>query len=202
LVRPGFADDAFKDKVNVTMQSADATRYIKNIHRRIAATSSSIRCELDSHADTCVAGNNTLLISHDDQRVSVNAYSDELKPLKGILIATVTTLYEDEKSGDMYILVIHQALYFGDRLQSSLLNPNQMRHAGLIVEDVPRQFDPRSSHSIYLPDHKVRIPLRLEGVISGFDSRAPTWKECMDNDIPHFEITSCDPWTPASDVFF
>jgi transposase InsO family protein len=183
------------------VQSADAIRYVKNIHRRIAATSSSIRCELDSHADTCVAGDNTLLISHNDQRVSVNAYSDELKPLKGILVATVATLYQDAATGDSCILIIHQALYFGKRLQSSLLNPNQLRHAGLVVEDVPRQFDRLSSHSIYIPEHKVRIPLQLEGIISGFESRAPTWEEYNDGDIPHYEITSCDPWLPASDEF-
>ena len=184
------------------MQSADATRYVKNIHRKIAATSVELpRCELDSHADTCVAGNNTLLVSHNDQKVTVNAYSDELKSIRNILIATVATLYEDPQTGDMYILIIHQALYFGDRLNSSLLNPNQLRHAGLVVDDVPRQFDSKSTHSIYLPHDKVRIPLTLEGVISGFESRKPTWKEYNDADIPHFEITSDAPWMPASANF-
>jgi hypothetical protein len=140
-----------------------------------------------------------LLILHNDQRVPVNDYSDELKPLKGILVATVATLYQDATTRDTYILIIHQALYFGKRLRSSLLNPNQLRNGGLVVEDVPRQFDHLSSHSI--SECKVRIPLQLEGIISGFESRAPTWEEYNDSDIPHYEIASCDPWLPASDDF-
>jgi hypothetical protein len=139
------------------------------------------------------------LVSHDDQRVSVNAYSDELKPLKGIMVATVATLYQDATTGDSCILIIHQALYFGKRLQSSLLNPNQLKNAGLIVDDVPRQFDPSSTHSI--PQDKVRIPLQMDGVISGFESRAPSWEEYMQDNIPHYEITSNDPWLSASDSF-
>ena len=140
MSRPGF-DHTFKVKLPIIDQSADASfisiRFVKHIHCKIAATGTVTHCELDSHADTCVAGGNTLLVSHNDQKVTVNAYSDELSPSKNILSATVATLYEDAQTGDSYILIIHQALYFGDHLPSSLLIPNQLRHAGLVVNDVP-----------------------------------------------------------------
>ena len=35
-------------------------RYVKGIYRVASANASDSRCELDSHADTCVAGSNTL----------------------------------------------------------------------------------------------------------------------------------------------
>jgi hypothetical protein len=63
---------------------------------------------------------------------------------------------------------MNQALYYGDRLKHTLLNPNQLRSNGLKVEDVPRQFDKRSTHSIIIPnakdgDQPLVIALELGG---------------------------------------
>jgi len=113
------------------VQDADAscTHFVATIHCRIAAVLAHPRCELDSHVDTCVAGSNTLLISQEDLTVSVSG-SD-------ILIACVATLYEDPTLGKQIMLIINQALYFGKRLPSMLLNPNQMHAHGILVDDVP-----------------------------------------------------------------
>ena len=35
-------------------------------------------CELDSHADTCVAGANTLMIGDNGRKVNVTGFLDEL----------------------------------------------------------------------------------------------------------------------------
>jgi hypothetical protein len=94
-----------------------------------------------------------------------------------VQIGTVATLWEDPQSGKSYILIIHEALYLGKVLPDTLLTPNQLRANGLTVEDAPKQYDSRSSHSIYSKDSKVCIPLDLQGVISGFESRKPTWEE-------------------------
>jgi hypothetical protein len=132
------------------------------------------RCELDSHADTCVAGANTLLIAHDDRQVSVHPFSADYTPMSDVQIGTVATLWVHPESGNTYILIIHEALYVGEVLPDTLLTPNQLRANGLTVEDVPKQYDSRSGHAIYSKDAKVCIPLNLEGVISGFESRKPT----------------------------
>jgi len=95
------------------------------------------RCELDSHADTWVAGSNTLLLSQEDQTVSISGYTDELPVTQDIPIACVASLYEDPTSGELTMLIINQALYFGTRLLSMLLNPNQMSAHGILVDDVP-----------------------------------------------------------------
>jgi len=45
------------------------------------------RTELDSHADTCVAGANTVPLWYTDHRVSVSPFIGEYKPLQDIPIA-------------------------------------------------------------------------------------------------------------------
>jgi flavin reductase (DIM6/NTAB) family NADH-FMN oxidoreductase RutF len=108
---------------------------------RKVGTSGTPRCELDSHADTCVAGANCRLISHEGRKVSVHPYSEEYKPIHDVIIGSVATLWVDPTDGQSYILIIHEALYFGKRLADTLLCPNQLRAHGLKVEDVPKQFN-------------------------------------------------------------
>jgi hypothetical protein len=74
------------------------------------------------------------------------------------------------------MLVINEALYFGDRLKESLLCPNQVRAAGNMVRDAPIQFDATSTHSITIPG-KLELPLELHGVISYVSTRKLTADE-------------------------
>ena len=156
------------------MHGAVQTRYIRSSGSATTKHSEHTRCELDSHADTCVAGANTRILGDADRHVSVQAFTTEYKPQTNIPIASVATLWIDPLDGSPYILIIHEALDFGKRMDSSLINPNQLRAHGLRVEDVPRQFESASSHSIYVPKHKITIPLTTDGVISGFDSQRPS----------------------------
>jgi hypothetical protein len=118
-------------------------------------TASEGRSELDSHADTCCGGTNTVVIELTGVNVNVKPFSDEYEAMKDIPVATLGTAY-DTADGETYILVLHEALYFGDALQQSLWCPNQLRSNGIVVEDVPQQFDKTSSHSIYLPKQNIR----------------------------------------------
>ena len=77
-------------------------------------------------------------IEHEDGRiVNVSAFSDEYEPRTNIRVSTVAYLWEDPATGKQYILIVHEALYFGDKLEHSLLNPNQIRDNGITVKDVP-----------------------------------------------------------------
>jgi hypothetical protein len=177
-----------------------STRFISPVHLSTDdGSDNELSCELDSHADTCVAGAACLLVAHNGQKVSVQPYSSEYKPIRDVPIATVATMWCDPASGECYILVIHEALYFGDRLKTTLLNPNQLRARGLIVQDVPSEFDPSSPHSIFVPDHNLRIPLSLHGIFSGFHSVKPTWEEY--ERYPKVELTADIPWNPQSPEF-
>jgi hypothetical protein len=54
------------------------------------------------------------------------------------------------------------------------------RHHGIIVDDVPAHLSPKdspSTHSIYIPDDDISIPLKICGIISHLESCTPTKQE-------------------------
>jgi hypothetical protein len=97
-----------------------------------------------------------------------------------IPITTIVTVWEDPTNGQPWMLVIHEALFFGEQLKESLLCSNQLRAAGLTLQDAPKQFDASSSHSITLPG-TLEIPLLMHGVISYLETRLP-----MDEEIHEY----------------
>ena len=156
------------------------------------------RTALDSHADTCCAGSNMEVLELTGEKVTVTPYSDQYAAVTDIPIATVVTVWENPTNGEAWMLVIHEALYFGPKLKESLLCPNQLRAAGIIVEDAPKQFDASSSHSITVPG-TLEIPLQMHGVISYLETWLPTAEEVNDYRNGHFqslELTNNIAWEP------
>jgi hypothetical protein len=130
---------------------------------------------------------------------TIYPYSGEYNPIKDIPVTTVATVYTDPSTGQQALLIFHETLFFGDRLQDTLLCPNQLRDNNVIVHDIPRQFDKDSTHSIYVPEHKVYIPLELRGIISCFVTSKPMPSDL--DELPHIAMTSSAPWNPVSDSF-
>ena len=73
-------------------------RYAKGIYRVASVNASDPRCELDSHADTCVAGSNTLRVTDEGHEVTVHGYSDELAPMIA-QVTMVATLWIHPETG-------------------------------------------------------------------------------------------------------
>ena len=71
------------------------------------------RLELDSHADTCVAGATWKVMEYTGVVCDVNPYSNSYKPLKQVPVVEAVTAY-NHPAGEMFILVLAQALYLGD----------------------------------------------------------------------------------------
>ena len=67
--------------------------------------------------------------------MTVHGYSDDLAPMIAP-VTTVTTLWIHPETGHPYILVMHESLFFGDRMGTTLTCPNQVRANGIKVEDV------------------------------------------------------------------
>jgi hypothetical protein len=141
-------------------------------------------------------------LEESNQTVDISAFSEHLDTLKGVPIVTAVTAFDDPNDRTTYILILGQAIYMGDKMNHSLICPNQLRARGLIVEDCPQHLSPRdrpSTHSIYDPDNNFRIPLSLKGVTSYFTTRTPT----------PLEIESCKwiilsderNWDPHSEAF-
>jgi hypothetical protein len=60
-----------------------------------------------------------------------------------IPIVTAAVAYDQPNTGQICILVYHQALWFGDDMDTNLINSNQMRMNGIIVNECPMHL----SHS-------------------------------------------------------
>jgi hypothetical protein len=87
------------------------------------------------------------------EKVNVYPFSDNLPAVQEVPIGTALMIWESPSDGQIWMLVIHEALYFGDRLKESLLCPNQIRAAGNLVQDAPIQFDLKSMHSVTIPEN-------------------------------------------------
>ena len=67
---------------------------------------------------------------------------------------------DDLGTNTTYILVINEALYYGNKLDHSLINRNQVRAYGIDFWDNP--FDQQRGLTIALND-KVKIPMQAMG---------------------------------------
>jgi hypothetical protein len=88
------------------------------------------------HADTCCVGKNFQILAYTNRVCDVSAFSNSYEVSKDVPIVLAATKYTDPDFSFSIILVVNQALSFPD-VEYSLLNPNQLRYAGLDVWDNP-----------------------------------------------------------------
>ena len=159
------------------------------------------RTDLDSHADTACFGHNALVVDPGTSHVTVYPFKKGLGSATDIPIVTAAIAYDQPLTGNTFIFIFHQALYFGNDMDHNLLNSNQMRMNGLVVNECPKFLSPVpptvTTHSLYAPDDDLLIPLYMHGVNSFFHSRKPSQEEY--DQCPHIVMTASDPeWNPHS----
>ena len=92
------------------------------------------RVELNSHADTYCVGATAAVIEYKGKTCDVSPFSKEYKTMQNVpIVMAATDVYDDAETGETFILITGQALYFGDRVENTVLCPNQMRANGVIV---------------------------------------------------------------------
>ena len=157
--------------------------------------------ELDSHADTVVAGSTCRILELTDKLCDVYPYSNNYEPIQNVPVAKVATAYDHQATGETFILIFGQALFMGDSMEHTLICPNQARFNGVVIDDVPKHLSPNksSTHSIFFPKENVRIPLQMNGVISCFQTPLPLEREIQD--CRWLVITNDLPWEPLSTQF-
>jgi hypothetical protein len=132
------------------------------------------RMELNSHADTCCVGRNSAVLYSHNCTINVLPFLDGLGTADSVPIVTAAIAYDDAITACTNILIVHQVLYFGDKLEHNLLNPFQCRMNGVNIQECPRILHPvvaDNSHSITFPNEDLKIPLSLKGIVSYFPSR-------------------------------
>ena len=149
--------------------------------------------ECDTNADTCCLGKNFVILQYTTRLADVYPYDKSYKPIEGVPIVSGATAWDDTLTGQTYILVVNEALYYGTRLEHSLINPNQVRDFGIGFWDNP--YDPNRQLQIDVND-EISIRMRTSGTKIFFESRSPTDQELRE--CPHIEITSKREWNPGT----
>ena len=55
----------------------------------------------------------------------------DITPIVGVPIVSGATAWDDPVTGQTYILIINEGLYYGNKMDHSLINPNQIRDYGI-----------------------------------------------------------------------
>ena len=162
-----------------TMQSGQRTANVSASHRlgpREWATYSKPNTEapadIDNHADAHCMGANFAPLYFTGYTCDVAPFSSEHKSMKDVKIGSGATACDDPITGKTYILVLHQASWFGERLSNSLINPNQCRAYGISLCDDP--CDPHRKLGSHDPQTDTFIPFNYQNSIVGLETRSPT----------------------------
>ena len=153
--------------------------------------------ELDSHADTIVCGRNCIVLHGTGRECDVLPYSDTYESIKAVPIVSAATAWTSESTGETFILVFNEALWMGDHLDHTLVNPNQLRHFGVHVQDNPTLDSPLF---IATEDLSFHLPLSARGTTIMVNTRTPTELELQE--CPHIVLSSPKPWDPQSVDFY
>ena len=174
--------------------------HVKRTKTKVAATKSTSpvfgRCELDSHAYTIVAGRNCIILSYTGRECDVSPYRDDYEAVKGVPIVHAATAWQLQHTGQTYILVLNEALWMGDTMDHSLVNPNQLRHFGIQVQDDPMSQVPLS---IKTEDNEFCMQLSMKGTIIFAETHSPTDQELKD--CLHVHLSSQHQWNPEKVKF-
>ena len=169
--------------------------------------SESSTTELDSHANMVVVGEQATVISDSGIHAEVRAFADDCKTLERVPIVDAAIAYDCRSSMRTYILIVRNALHVKS-MRHNLLPPFIAREVGLVVNDVPRihcgeGLDNESHCIISKGEVPLRIPLRLKGVFSYFETRKLTSMEVEECD--HMQSVCLTPdskiWEPNDEIW-
>jgi hypothetical protein len=154
------------------------------------------RMELDSHADTIVLGSNAIIMHYTNRECDVSPYVDAYKPIIDVPIVTGATAVTSQETGLTYILIFNEAIWMGDVLDHSLINPNQMRAYGVSVQDNPYA---NTAMHIAAEQDEFELPMTADGTVIFFNSRTPTNHEL--ETCTHITLSSAAEWNPRDIQF-
>jgi hypothetical protein len=146
-------------------------------------------------------GSNCRIISYTAKNCHVSPYHPKYKAIENVPIVQAGVTYVHPETGAKYNLIINQALYIKE-LPNAIINPNQLRANGLIVDDCPQHLAPdpeTATHSIQVPDQKLHLPLQLKGILSYLPIHYPSDEEL--STCPWVELTADSEWNPKCESF-
>ena len=79
--------------------------------------------DISIHA--CCLGKNFVILEFTQRAADVYAYIKDIAHIVGVPILSGATAWDDPVTGQTYILVINEGLYYGNKMDHSLINPTQ-----------------------------------------------------------------------------
>ena len=151
--------------------------------------------EIDNHADTHCFGRNFTPFMWTGLSCSVSPFLSEYDTMDDVKICSAATSYT-ASTGETIILIFGQGLWFGNRMQKSLINPNQCRSYNIQVCDDPT--DPYRDLGFTI-DNDTTIPLVMEGSTAMLYTRCPTREEI--DTCRKFYLSDPEKWDPMNVTF-
>ena len=143
--------------------------------------------KLDTHVDTTVLGSNCFVLSYTGKECEVSPYSRDYEAMHNVLVVTGATVWTNLQDGTTILLVFHEALWMGDKLDHTMVNPNQLRAYGVDVQDNSFMSTP-----LTISDQDYVISLYSQGTIICGDTRSPMEQEL--GTLPRMVMTSPHDW--------
>ena len=125
---------------------------------------------------------------------SVSPFLSEYESQEDVKICSGATAFTTEE-GETVILIFGQGLWFGDRMDKSLINPNQSRAYGIGVCDDPT--DPYRQIGFFHDDDF--FPLHMQGTTATINTRSPTRKEL--DECRKLFMSDPDFWDPTVIIY-
>jgi hypothetical protein len=58
-------------------------------------------------------------------------YTEAYDAIKSVPIVQAATVYDNRDTGETMILILNEAIWMGDQMEHTLINPNQLRAYGI-----------------------------------------------------------------------
>ena len=153
-----------------------------------------LNSEIDNHADTHCFGKNCRRLSLSDLMFSVSPFLSRYTNTDNVEICTAATAWTIH-TGQVYILVFVQGIWFGDRMDRSLINPNQCCSFGIYFCD-----DPTDPHMpLGFQTNTLNIPLFMEGIIATMSTLCPYLEEL--ESFQYIYLYDQESWDPSNVSF-
>ena len=149
---------------------------------------------MDSHADTTVLGSNCAVLAYTGKECEVSPYADEYDAIRNVPVKMGVKVWTNSQDGAPILLVFNEALWMGDPLHLTLVNPNQLRSYRVDVQD-----NPFAKEDLTITTDDYIIPLDTQGATIFLDTRSPT--EVQLQQVPRVILTFVIKWDPQKVQF-
>ena len=149
-----------------------------------------------------VVGDQSVIFDETGLNCTVNSFTESTGALKDIPIVDAALAYECPYQAKTFILLIRNALHIRE-MEYNLIPPFIIREAGIKINECPKYQSESPSiedHSMWMESANLRIPFKLNGMFSYFETRKPTIDELRECDKVFITPDSTG-WNPYNEAF-